>query len=66
MPFFSNGEFCGEKEIQAGDYVAVRVESAGARSLGCRAIAVVDRLSEWSMLEGKILGIEGKRLEWVV
>lgn len=28
--------------------MVVKVETAGARNLGCRAVAVVDRLSEWS------------------
>ncbi len=65
-PVFRNGEFCGEKEIQAGDYVAVRVETVGARSLGCKAIAVVERLSEWSRFEAKILAIEERKMEFVV
>jgi hypothetical protein len=25
VPYFKNGEFCGEKEIGLGDYVAARV-----------------------------------------
>lgn len=66
VPFFKNGEFCGEREIQLGDYVVAKVESAGARSLGCRAIAVVDRLSDYSRFEGKILEVEGGRVESVV
>ena len=38
----------------------------GARSLDCKAIAVVDRLSEWSRFEGRILAVEEKRAEVVV
>lgn len=48
MPVFKHGVFCGEREIELGDYVAVKVESAGARSLGCRPIAIVDKLSDYS------------------
>jgi hypothetical protein len=66
VPYFKNGEFCGEKEIGLGDYVAARVESAGARSLSCKPIAVVDRLSDYTRFESKILGFERTKAECVV
>lgn len=66
VPYFKDGEFCGEKEIGLGDYVAVKVENTGPRSLGCRAIAIVEKLSDYSRFESKIIGLESKRAEILV
>lgn len=62
IPFFKNGEFLGEKDIKLGDYVAVKVESAGPRSLSCKPIAIVDKLSDYSKFESKILSFSNQKV----
>ena len=64
-PFLQNGSFEKMKEIELGDYVVAQVEVAGARTLGCRPIAILSKLSDYSKFESKILELRDKKAEQV-
>ena len=46
--------------------MAARVESAEARSLSCKPLAIIDKLSDYSKFESKILSFEHNRAECIV
>lgn len=47
VPVVSRGEIIGRREMAIGDYLAVKVESAGPRALQCRPIAIANMLTDF-------------------
>jgi hypothetical protein len=47
MPIFKAGQTVEQREFSIGDYLAVRVESVGARSLQCKPLGIVSSLPDF-------------------